>query len=112
MAIITRSAGSPWKKSAATIQASSSLVVTDLPGNTRSVDLLVTAYNTTEDKVKSFHYRLAQENGSLKSTVSGRIGSLKLAITEAFNAGDIEVTLTNNETFDIEVETASLILGG
>ncbi len=113
MTMINRSSGSPWRKRSGDISASSSLVITtkDL-SKFRSLDIFITAHNVTQDKTKHLQFSVVQEGGSLKSSVYGRLGTLKIAVDEAIVASNIEVTITNNETFDVVYEIAELVMGG
>jgi hypothetical protein len=109
---ISSAIGGAWLKSKRQILGSSSLVIDTKPlDGFTSLDYVITAKKADKTEMRSMYYRVVQENGSLKSSVHGKLGSLKMQVNEAIAGSNLELTIVNQETYDIEVTFARLILG-
>ena len=103
---IRRSVRSPWKISQGAIAAGDTVVVDVAPNTTLSMNYIISAEGN--DMIRQQHYSLIFEDGALKSNVFSRLGALKISVSEALVGGDIQVSLTNNEAFDIVYDLAVL----
>ncbi len=77
------------------------------PNTTKSFSFIIAAEGS--GKVKQMHYNLVKD-GTLKSNVSAKLGTLKFSISELEVGGNIKVTITNDEVFDIDYEIVVLKL--
>ena len=114
MVAITRSVGGLWvKKRPAVLPGTSSSVVETIPmTGFKSLDYIVTIWNSTEDKTKSLHLKITQDASGLKSMIRDKLGTnIDFDLSEAIVSGNMELTLTNNETFSLNIEMARLKLG-
>jgi hypothetical protein len=113
MAGVIRSSGGAWTKLSRSMSSgpATNLIVDTVPlASFRSLDYIITVSNVAQDKTKRIHLAIVCENASLKSSVYGKLGSLKFAVTEAIVGGNCELTITNNESFAIEIHVAKLVL--
>lgn len=111
MTQINSAIGGAWLKGKRNISATSSLVLDTraLAGFT-SLDFVITARNAAKTVTKSLYYSVLMENGTPKSVIMNRKGSLQMGVTEAVVGSMLEVTVENKESFDINVEFARLVL--
>lgn len=110
MGSVSRSTKSPWRILKGDISASSSEVVDSTANTTLSYYYIINAEGS--NKVKQLHYQLVKDSGNLKSSIGPKVGSLKISVTENDTGGNIELTVTNDEAFDISYEIAVLRLLG
>ena len=112
MTLIVGRGASPWKKKRAIVAASSTAAVHTVPlTKFRTIQYVITLYNTTEDKTKSMNLLVHQEGGALTNTVWARIGkNLTLKVTTELVSGSMELTVENSELFPLTVEVGYLIL--
>ncbi len=106
MVAVTRSTKSPWKVFSGDISASSSAIIDTSP-DTASVNYIITAKGGSD--IIQLHYNVLKD-GTLKSNVHSKLGRLRIDVDEAEVGGNIEVTITNNESFGISYEIAVLKL--
>lgn len=113
MGIINPVGTGAWLRRSSSVNGSGSAVVHTVgEDGFRVIRYVFAMYNTTEDKTKSLEFMVHKEGGTIKTTVHNRIGKqISLGINAAINSGNLEVTITNNETFELDVEFAYLILG-
>lgn len=91
-------------------------------GTTKAIDTIalsdfngasyeITVYNRTQSVARTFKITINNANGALKDIVSGRIGTpIDYKIDAIVNAGNMELELTNNELYGLDVSVARLIL--
>jgi len=109
---ISSAIGGAWLKGKRNILGSSSLVIdTKALTSFTSLDYVITARKDDKTEIRSLYLRVVQEGGSLKSSVHGKLGTLKMQVNEAIAGSNLELTIVNQETYDIEVTFARLILG-
>ena len=100
---------SVWKKQKLEIAASSNEKTTEIAlSRFRGVKYILTLYGST--KTKKIEISVINQNGSLKSTVSLKLGLLDVTIEEQIISGKMSLKITNNESFDIIMKGAYLIL--
>ena len=107
MVAVTRSTKSPWKVFSGDISASSSAIIAMTTNNSISVNYIITAKGGSD--IIQLHYNVLKD-GTLKSNVHSKLGRLRIDVDEAEVGGNIEVTITNNESFGISYEIAVLKL--
>lgn len=110
--IVKASTGtSVWIKDNQTVSASSSLVYDTVALTAFNHLEYYISYENPTGEVKSLNLSLINDNGSLREKVSGKLGAnLDVDITTAVNAGNMELTITNNEVVDVDIATAKLTL--
>jgi hypothetical protein len=106
MVNVTRSTKSPWKVLRGEIAAGDSAVV-DISEISNILSYIITAKGGGE--IKSLHYNVLKD-GTLKSNVHSKLGGLNINVDEAEVGGTIEITVTNNEAFEIDYQIAVLKL--
>ena len=113
MGIINPTGSGAWDKGIAQVLASSSGVIHSFPESQfRALRYVVAFYNTIENKTKTLEFIVNKESGTISTTVHNKLGkSISLGISAAIASGNLQVTVVNNETFDLEIEFGYLSLG-
>lgn len=102
-----------WDKVSSSAIGSSTSVVDSIPNTDfRSLKYIVTVFNDANTAYKSFELNVLNDSGSYLETRSHRLraGDLNMAIGTVNNAGTFELQITNNESFDVQVEIGRLVL--
>lgn len=102
-----------WEKVSSTVPALNTVAV-DTLANTefKSLKYIITTYNETNSAYRSIELSVLNNNGSYRETRSHRlqVGGLSVAIDTFNNAGTFELRITNNESYDVQVEIGRLVL--
>lgn len=77
----------------------------------KSVRYIVSVWNDTNSKVKSFEVMLHNNSGTLSHTVFGITGAMDISVATSLNAGNINLDITNNEAFSIDASITYLQQG-
>lgn len=67
--------------------------------------MTVASWNVTESKTEMHNYNLIKQGSNYDDTIFGQVGKIKKSIDAIQNGANIEVQITNNETFAITVKT-------
>lgn len=108
--------GGAWTQVPGAVPASSTVVLdttamTDFIG----LDYIFTIWSDDKTKVRSGYMRVIRATAtSTKESVHGKLrqGSLDVGIDVVVVSGEARLQLTNNESFNVNVEVARLLLGG
>jgi len=102
-----------WTEINDVVSGSSSKVVDSIAlGDFHTVKYKFSVYNDTESKTKTFEMTVNKEGTALKDSISNRLGSsFNMALTANVNSGNMELTLFNNEAYNLTVSAAKLVLG-
>lgn len=102
-----------WKRGGATILAASSEII-DIVAESefQSIFYHMSIYNKSEPVTKFLDMTIGFKNSGLISIVKNKAGdSINFELSEATNSGNMELTLTNNEAYELVVQFAKLELG-
>ena len=101
-----------WERVSDTVSSSSTETVDSVANASfQSLKYIVTAFNDANTTYGSFEFNVLNNNGSYLDTVSHRLRSgLNIAVNSVNNAGTFELQITNNESFDLNIELAKLVL--
>jgi hypothetical protein len=102
-----------WEKLSSTVDAASTGVVDAVEnGSFESLKYIVTVFNQANTAYRSFEFNVLNNNGAYKETVSHRLngGNLSVRIDSVNNSGSCELQITNNESYEVNVELAKLVL--
>jgi len=112
--VVTGGAGSSvWDTISSSVTASSTGVVDSVAnGMFQSLKYIITVFNDANTAYRTFELNVLNNNGSYKDTVSHRLqaGGLSLNVNTVNNAGTLELQITNNELYDVQVEIGRLVL--
>ena len=99
-------------KDDAEVLAGQTKVVHQIPiAQFRSVNYILTFFNVSEIKTRSLQLTVIKES-DIKWQTFGKLGkSLDIDISPSENAGNLDLSITNNEIFNIQVELAFATLG-
>lgn len=100
-----------WEEVTDTVSASSSKVVDTVAlADFSAIEYKVTLFNTANNKTKKFTLDVVYENSAVSDTLYAKRGSaLNYGIAAAINGSNMEITVTNNEAYDLEVSLGRLI---
>ena len=109
---ISASIGSIWIKLTSEIAASTGAIVDETPSSDfHSIDYILTFWNDSQNKTKTLNIKLTNRNGTLKKSVYAKNGdNINYDLTFTLSTGNVIMTLTNNETYAINISIAKLIL--
>lgn len=101
-----------WTKHTESINASSTKVIESITlTNNHSFDYVITLFNDVEGKAKRYYLTALKDGAIIRDTVYSRLGSLTdISINAAAVGGNLELELTNNNTFGLSISYARLIL--
>lgn len=102
-----------WEKLSNTVSATSTGVIDTVDnGSFQSLKYIVTVYNQANTAYRSFEFSVLNNNGSYKETLSNRLqsGGLNIDVDSVNNGGTYEFQITNNESYEVSVELAKLVL--
>lgn len=101
-----------WTKVTGTVSGSSSSVIdtVDLTSFT-SIKYIISARNKPNSAAKYLELSVNYNQSSLSDSVSGKINNgLSMNVDANLVGGNLELDITNNETFDIDLDIAKLVL--
>ena len=100
-----------WTKFTDVVTLSSSKVIDSIVlANFNAVKYIITLYNTAQGESRYFEMVVVNQGGTLKDSVVAKLGSsLNYSINTTVNAGSMELTLFNNEAFNLDVSIGRLI---
>jgi hypothetical protein len=77
-----------------------------------SIKYIMTFSNADEEKAVTLELTILHENGTIKDVVSNKIGrSISLGVDTNVNTNnELEINITNNELFDVNISYARLVL--
>lgn len=103
---------SPWSTISDTVAASSTRVVDTISlSNFNSSIYEITIYNTTQSVARTFKLVVNNANGALKDQLTNKVGSsINYDIDAISSGGNFELTITNNESYNLSVSIAKLAL--
>ena len=103
---------SVWKKINTNANASTSTIVDQVSlTDFSTLEYTISIEDTVNNKSRSMKMEVNNENGSLKDTVFGRIGTgIDFSISSVNNSGTMELTIANNEINGLAVNMARLTL--
>jgi hypothetical protein len=103
-------ATSIWTRFTVTASASSSSIIDQVAlSGFSSLKYIVSIEDN--GRVKTQELLVCNDNGDIKDAVFGRLGaSINFAITSIANAGNFELQFTNNETNNLNINIARLVL--
>jgi hypothetical protein len=92
------------KKKTVGLPASSTQLIDSSPlSRFRALEYLVQV-NDLADQTKSFKLLVTQDDTGIKRQIYGRAGNaLEIAVSAIVNGSDYELSITNNEAFDMSV---------
>jgi hypothetical protein len=101
-----------WTGISDAVNGSSSKVIDSISlGDFHTVKYNFSVYNDTESKTKTFEMTVNKEGSVVSDSVSNKMGStFNMSIGANVNAGNMELTLFNNEIFNLTVSAAKLVL--
>lgn len=99
-----------WKGKQTTVIASATKVVDTIALNSiLSLEYVFTIYNDSEQVVRSFNYKVLNLNGSISDVLFAKLGSaINIEVSSASNGGNLEITIKNNELYNLEVKLTRL----
>lgn len=104
---------SPWVRSGSSVAGSGTSVVDSVDNSLfKALKYFITVFNDAELAYESFELSVLNNNGSYRETRSNRIldNRADVGFSSNNNAGTFELAVTNNETFNVQVELARLNL--
>lgn len=112
MAGIDTGRGGLWKRKKFTISASSSIEIHAIPLTSfHSVEYITTVFNDSELKNKSLNIKAHNNFTEIKKSIYAKVGKLNIAFTFSIVSGNMILTASNNESFDVTLEYARLVVG-
>ena len=101
-----------WTKGTDTVPALSSKVIDTVAlVNFHNLDHIFVIYNDAESKTRRLQLTTVREGATIKTSVYGRSGSLpNVQVSTVINSGNAEVTITNNNNYELNVSYAKLSL--
>ena len=106
------SGGSIWDSISSTALASSTTVVDSVAdANFKTLKYIVSIFNVANNSFKTLEIDILNEGGAYKETVFSRLrsGSSDIEISTVQNAGAMDLTIVNNEPFDLTFSAGRLI---
>jgi len=103
MSFVTAAYRPLWRKKAGTITGSSSGVIdTFSAASFTHADYILTITNLANTLTKSLKISVNKADGDVTDLVYAKFGdSINIAVSSALNAGQFELTMDNNEAFDL-----------
>jgi len=113
MAGIETGLGGIWQRKKFTIPATSSLVIHTIAlTKFHSVDYNTSVYNDANNKNKSLNIKAHNVNStSISKSVYAKIGQMNITFVFSVVSGNMLLTATNNEAFEVKLEYGRLVLG-
>lgn len=99
-----------WKDVTDTVPASSTKVVDTVPvASFVNLDYKCTVFSQANSVTKAFDLKVIYDGSALKDILFGKVGSIiNYDINVNLNAGNMEISITNNELFDLDVSLGRL----
>ena len=101
-----------WIRIAGSIGGTSSTVVDTIPlAEFGSLDYKVGIHNAAKTEGRHFNINILNLSSTLKDNIYGRVsGSLNVTVAASINGANMELTITNNELFDVDYSIGKLVL--
>ena len=95
----------PWKRKTDTVNASATKTIfTQSLSEFRSLKLILSASNSTEDKTRQIEMTIINVDGDVKDSIRSRLGANpSFSISAYESSGDLKIDITNNESYNIGV---------
>jgi hypothetical protein len=108
--------GGAWSQVPGSVPASSTVIIDSTPmSEFIGLDYIFTIWSDDKTKVRSGYMRVIRATAtSTKESVHGKLrqGSLSVEVNMTVVSGEARLEITNNESFNLNVEVARLLLGG
>lgn len=103
---------STWKKATAAVSGSSTIVIdTTALADFSSLKYILSFNNDIEEVTKKYELSIVRKGSTISDSIYARLGSaLNLAINSNINGSNLELEIINNETFDLSISYAKLVL--
>lgn len=76
-----------------------------------AIKYLISIREQTNNKTTMVEMNLKNENGSLQDTIYGKLsGSIDFGISAISNSGNMELVLINNESIQVSISAAKVVL--
>lgn len=113
MSIIIPTTGPVWKIGKAVVGAGNSQIVDQISVNTFRVAVYhVAIFNIAQSVTKHVTLTVKTDGTTSESSVSNKLGdSINFNLSESVVSGNMELTLQNNEGYDITIAFGRLNLG-
>ena len=106
----TQVTGSIWSRASDTVPASSTKVILSTPATFKSIVVYANGFTATESKVA--HHVVNLEASGVKWNSTSIVNSgLSYSVSFAVTSGNLEMSLTNNEIFELSTDVVRLELG-
>lgn len=94
------------------VNASSTKTIDTVPlTDFRRIDYSVALSNDSEGKTRSFDLTVINEGGTLTESVKDKLGkNINYAVNVSVNGGNLELDITNNEIFNIDVDYTKIAI--
>ena len=102
-----------WKKGTGTVLSGEEILLDTIPLlKFHSAKYIISVFNDTEKKSKTFEFSVNYNFDEVKSNVSGIVGdAIPTKISEIINGENIEIYFKNNEIFKFDIEFSKIVLG-
>lgn len=110
--VTSSSSSSLWDSISSTATASSTTVVDSIiDGNFKTAKYIASIFNVANNSFKTLEIDILNEGGAYKETVFSRLrsGNSDIEISTVQNAGSMDLTIVNNESFDLTFSAGRLI---
>ena len=102
-----------WKRiSGVTVSAGATTVIDSIPKNkVNSLEYDIDIRRGNNANIKSLKLFVTQQASDTEDTVFARLGnSVNMVVQSQINGSDIELSVTNNEAFDVNINLARAII--
>lgn len=112
MSLTLSASSTTWLKKKVSVSASSTKVIDNLPyAAFRFAHYIMRIENSTGSKAKSLNLEAQKVDNNLRDLVFGKFGnSVDVEITTKEVAGQFQLEIVNNETEDLDIRFARLVL--
>ncbi len=110
--LVDLASASPWKNDSFIIPANSSFNTIEIPlDDLHSVSYILTVWNDNESVTKSLDFKVVKVGTTLKKVVFNKTGSvINLVVTPMIVGSIMKVVISTNESYDLSVNIAYLVL--
>jgi hypothetical protein len=110
---VSTGSDSLWIKTQKNIVAGDEIVVDAIRmASFRSLKYILCCYNKNQDKTKFLEMSVINESDNIRDSICAKIGSvINLEITAEKVLGFFNLKIKNNESYDVKIDFAKLILG-
>lgn len=101
-----------WSRVTTSVPASSTQVVDTVAlSGFHMIRYILTAYNDAQSKTKALELTVAQEAGSVNSSVYSKINQLDIGVDPVVSGSNNELQITNNELFPVQIDLIKATFG-